>query len=394
MPLNRLLDYILGYTEIEIPSCSAEECMNVLHRNNVLAGKMKKNSDVFKFEIRCQSSDKVCSLLDKTGIKVYSIKGKGLPFFLNKYKRRYGIIIGSLIFCFSVYISRLFVWQITFSGNDNISDTVIEERLLEAGFGVGTYIPNVDFYDLCNTFLQNSDDISFVSVNMEGTTAHIELRERKVKDEDGNYTASNIVAKYSGQIDSMTIYSGNAVVENMSVVKDGDLLVSGFLEKPFGFETVRSRGSVYAYVTRTFEIDIPFEKQVKEYTGTVHRAMNISFFGKSFKVYSELEKSKGDYDTVKDAERVVLFGKIKLPIIIDETANREYVMKTVTLDEEEARHEAEKEMTKLLLKELSDSEVLERRTEVEITDRSYRLICEVYCLTDIALEKEIKVGSN
>ena len=54
--------------------------------------------------------------------------------------------------------------------------------------------------------------------------------------------------------------------------------------------------------------------------------------------------------------------------------------------------EAEKEMSRILLDELYDSEVLERRTSFEVTDNSFKLSCEVFCLTDIALEKEIKTN--
>ena len=393
MPINKFLDYIFGNVEFIIDSKDTEKCINILHRNKILAGEMQINKEgYFSFYIRYGKLECVKCLLDKSGIKVYSIKGKGLPFLLKLRKKRYGLIVGAVIFCLSIWVSNLFVWDLTFSGNENIPDKVVEEQFIEAGFGVGTYIPKIDFYKLCNVFLQQTEDFSFVSVNMEGTTAHIELRERKKEDEREEYKASNIVAKYSGQIDSMTVYSGNAVIGKEAVVKEGDLLVSGFLEKMYGFEIVRSSGSVYAYVTRTFDVEIPFEKQTKVYTGKTNESLSFTFFGKDFNIYSKKGESLTDYDETVDRERLVLFDRVKLPLILTKSINKEYIFENITLSEEEARREAENEMSRILLEELYDSEVLERRTSFEVTDDSFKLSCEVFCLTDIALEKEIKMN--
>lgn len=393
MPINKFLDYVFGNVNIKIDIKDTEKCINILHRNKILAGEMKRLEDgYFSFSIRYGKLESVKCLLDKSGIKVYSIKGKGLPFLLKLRKKRYGLVVGAVIFCLSIWVSNLFVWDLTFSGNENIPDTVVEMQLNEAGFGVGTYIPKIDFYKLCNVFLQQTEDFSFVSVNMEGTTAHIELRERKKDDETEEYKASNIVAKYSGQVDSMTVYSGNAVIEKKSVVKKGDLLVSGFLEKTYGFEIVRSSGSVYAYVTRNFDVEIPFEKQIKVYTGNTNESMRCTFFGKDFNIYSKKSEKLTDYDEIIDRERLVLFDRVKLPLIFTKSINKEYRLENITLSEEEARQEAEKEMSRILLDELYDSEVLERRTSFEVTDNSFKLSCEVFCLTDIALEKEIKTN--
>lgn len=393
MPINKFLDYIFGNVEFKVDSEDTEKCINILHRNKILAGEMQKDKEgYFSFYIRYRKLECVKCLLDKSGIKVYSIKGKGLPFLLKLRKKRYGLVVGAVIFCLSIWVSNLFVWDLTFSGNENIPDKVVEEQFIEAGFGVGTYIPKIDFYKLCNVFLQQTEDFSFVSVNMEGTTAHIELRERKKEDEKEEYRASNIVAKYSGQIDSMTVYSGNAVIEKEAVVKKGDLLVSGFLEKMYGFEIVRSSGSVYAYVTRTFDVEIPFEKQTKVYTGKTNESLAFTFFGKDFKIYSNKGDSLTDYDEFVDRERLVLFDRVKLPLILTKNINKEYKLENITLSEDEAKKEAEDEMSRILLEELYDSEVLTRKTSFEVTDNSFKLSCEVFCLTDIALEKEIKMN--
>ncbi|MBR5322725.1 MAG: sporulation protein YqfD [Clostridia bacterium] len=392
--MGMLLDFVFGRVNFECNESDTESCINELHRNGILAKKMKRENEKFSFFIRLSKYKKVRSLLDKSGIKVYSIRGEGLPFFLMRYKKRYGVIVGALVFCVLLYTSKNYVWQITFSGNENISDSAVEKELLDIGFGVGTYIPSVDYYDLCNSFLQRSEDFSFISVNMEGTTAKVELRERKKRNEDKGYFASNLVAKYSGQIESMTVYSGKTVVEKESVVKEGDLLVSGFYEKAYGFDIIRSTGCVYAYVTREFEVYVPFEKTVKTYTNNRQTKSVVSFFGRDIDIYSDIKNNFEKYDEVIDRERLVLFDRVRLPLVLTKTSRLEYTEETIKLDEDGARKEAELQLSKILTEELKDSEVLERSVEETVTDKGYKLKCKVYCITDIALEKEIQTEKN
>lgn len=392
--MKRLLDYVFGGVQIECKSADTERCINELHRNGVLAKRMKKKKEKFSFFIRLSKYKKVRSLLDKSGIKVYSIRGEGLPFFLMRYKKRYGVIVGAVIFCALLWVSKNYVWKITFSGNEDVPDITVEEQLMDIGFGIGTYIPNVDYYSLCNSFLQRSEDFSFISVNMEGTTAKVELRERKKRNEEEGYSASNLVAKYSGQIESMTVYSGKSVVEKESVVKEGDLLVSGFFEKAYGFDIVRSTGSVYAYVTREFEVYVPFKKTVKTYTNNRQTGNIISFFGKDIKLYSNIKNTFEKYDETVDRERLVLFDRVRLPFVLTKTSRFEYTEETIILDEDSARKEAEIQLSKTLAEELKNSDVLERSVEETVTDEGYKLTCKVYCITDIALEKEIKTEKN
>lgn len=392
MLIKRLLDSLFGTLYVETDVACAERCLNILHKDNLSLRDIKKNDEKFSFEIALDKRKKVVSALDKSGIKDYIIKGKGLPFLIKKYRKRYGIAIGLVLFFVMLKVSSLFVWQIEFSGNEYISDVQVEKELLDAGFGVGSYIPKVDFYSLCNTFLRQTEDYSFVSVNIEGTTAKVELRERNIPPEKSEYKASNIVAKYSGQIESMTVYSGQTVVEKESVVKEGELLVSGFCEKTSGFDIVRSTGSVYAYVTRRFEIEVPFEKNIKEYSGNRQVTRGIKFFGKNISFPWKSDKKFEKYDETVDSERLVLFDRVKLPLVLTWNVRKEYTEKTVMLTNEEAAKEAELQLSRILTEELYDSEVLERSVKEEVTESSYKLICEVYCLTDIALEKEIEVN--
>ena len=184
----------------------------------------------------------------------------------------------------------------------------------------------------------------------------------KKKDEKEGYEASNLVARYSGKIESMTVYSGQTVVEQNSTVQAGDLLVSGFVEKTTGFDIVRSTGCIYAFITREFKIEVPYEKKVKEYTGAVQKDVDVSFFGKNYNVYSSVDGNFKKFDTDDNFERVVLFDKIRLPLTYTEKTLYEYKEITKEIDKEQAKVQAGVQLNGVLKTELADCEILEKHT--------------------------------
>ncbi len=391
--MSYILDVIFGTASFRVCGEDAVKTVNILHENGINHQKMKKtNEGDIVFCVRQRDCLKVKCLLDKSRIKVYSIKSRGLPFLLKRYRKRYGILVGAFLFAALLFGSKLFVWEVRISGNNNFTAESVESQLSDVGFGVGTFIPAVDFYTLCNNFMQKTEDFSFVSVNMEGTTAVVEVRERKTVPQKEEIKASNLVAKYDGHIESMTVYNGKTVVEKGAVVKEGELLVSGFLEKKYGFDIVRSSGSVYAYVSRVLTVDVPFCTEQKVYTGLEKKNVELQFFGKSFSIFSSKDKEIGEYDVFTDRERLVLFDAVSLPIIQKTSLQKEYCYETVYIDEESAKKEAERQMEVLIQNELKGAEMLEIKTESEVSEDKYKLTCKIYCLMDIALEKEIDVN--
>jgi len=238
--------------------------------------------------------------------------------------------------------------------------------------------------------LRESEDFSFISVNMDGTTANVEVRERRKGSVLNNENLpSNIVARYDGIIDRTMVYSGKSVVPSGAKVREGDILVTGILEKKEGFDLVRSNANIYAHITRSFTVEVPFEYAEKVFTGEEKKDIRVSFFGKKFDVYTSNLSDFGVYEAFNDRERLVLFDAVRLPFLIETTVYKEFCTESRIYTREQAKAEAEIRMSKLLADELSTADILERRSSGEWTEAGYRLTCEIYCIDDIALEKII-----
>lgn len=399
MLIFAFLNFICGYCKLKAEDADAERVINILMEKGIDYWALKRGSDRgLYFKILTGDLKSLCSLLDKSSIKVYIIYEKGLPFLIKKYRRRFGIPAGAVLFSLIIWLSTLYVWDIDVISADSgkyIDSRQVIKRLDELGCSVGSYIPDIDFYELCNEYLMRYDDVSWITVNLKGTVAHVELREKTaVPDITDTEKPSNIIAKYDGQIEHFEVYSGVSAVKVGEVIREGDLLISGIVDtKTNGYRLERAMGRVYANVIRKFSVSIPLDMEKKTYTGRSQSFKHLNIFGKSIKLYINDDIYINNYDKIIDEKRIILFGVIRLPITVVNEIYNEYEMTVQRLTEDEAIRIAEIKMTKLLYDELSTAEITERVTTAGFENEAYNITCDIYCIDDIGSEVAIEVKS-
>ena len=169
-------------------------------------GLVYRNLRIVENEISMECSLYNACLLDRLckdrGIYIQRKDIFGLPKIMSICKKRTGIILGLLLICAMIVVSQMYVWDIRVSG-DMITDefTVINE-LKNQNFHLGTYLPNVDIDMIENAVLINSPSISWISINLKGTVAYVEIREKEscqqnIKDN----SPANLIASMDGLIE-------------------------------------------------------------------------------------------------------------------------------------------------------------------------------------------------
>ena len=125
---------------------------------------------------------------------------EGLLAILSRYRLRFGMFFGLLIFALSISISSMFVWDINVTGNVNITKEEILSRLDDYGFRIGTAKSFADTKNICDRIVLEAGDLSFMSINVRGTVATVVVRERNSTEPPNEASSpSNIVAKYDAQ---------------------------------------------------------------------------------------------------------------------------------------------------------------------------------------------------
>lgn len=386
MLVLHILNFFYGYYKIRVDKDQAVKIINLMMKCNINYWGLKyDNKGDLIFKILLNEYKKLHNILDKNRCIVYIVYEKGLPYYIKRYRRRIGIVVGALIFTCILWLSTLFIWDIEINGNYSTKDEIILERLGSLGCEIGSFIPSINLEKLCNSYILNYDDASWITVNLIGTVAKVEMRER-IKPENGiDNKPANIIAKSDGFIDSYQIFAGNGMIDVATIVKKGDLLISGIVELPTGeIQFLRADGLINAVTNKSFTVNVPLDFTKKTFTGVSDTKKSIKMFRKNINFYINDGTFIEKYDRIIDVNRIILFGLIKLPITVTTVTYNEYEYTPWQLNEDEAKLIAEKQMADLLYKELKDVDVLETTTTSGIINNEYVITCDIRCMENIA----------
>ncbi len=387
--LKGFLNWLSGWCVVTIPAPLAKEGLNCLKNGNYVHWKMQRTSDgmiTVRMTLRDASAYVSAFSEGQCGTP------QGLPALLRRYRGRYGILLGVVLFAFVVWQSLGVVWSVEVTGNRRLSEEKIVEMLSDYGFGVGSRFSGVDFDILQNDFLLTTDEIAWIAVNMEGTVAKVEVRETENnlgKTEKGS-RAANVVAAEDGQILEVRRIGGRAVVQRGDIVRKGDLLISGILTiREEGLRYEYGGGEVFAQVNRVISVEIPCERIVKVLTGREIREKSIRFFDKEIKLFGNSGIVYTNYDTIEMNRQLFLPGGVFLPLWIETRIVRETGEERIAVSESQAMAEAMTRYRSEMDLLLSEGEVLSLETEKGFSDGVYRIVTKAVCRVDIARTAEI-----
>lgn len=190
--------------------------------------KFRKNSVSAKVDIKHLLQIKKVRLITKSHILIK--KRSSLYNLFWKTRNRYFFIIGILIIVFIMLYYFNHIWKIKINGNITYSDTEIINYLKCNNIKISSKSKDVDCDELERMLRNDFDNISWVSVDLDGTALNInmcELIHSKVNLDNQPY---DIVAACDGQIHSIITRYGTPIVKAGDIVKKGDVLVMSKVE--------------------------------------------------------------------------------------------------------------------------------------------------------------------
>lgn len=330
---------------------------------------------------------KIAPALDKLNIMVYINNIYGFGRLRSRYGKRYGLLLGALVFAALLWVSTLFVWRVDVSGTELLSKAEVSAELSEMGVKVGAKISDVDRSAVLNTFLREHPELSWAALNFKGTTAILILKETEEKPDSGEKTESRLmVAAESGVVRSVTVSEGKAAVKVGTVVNKGDVLISGLIsgsgaqitDSP-SLRVTNACGSVKAEVVRKASVSIPFNEVFYRTEEGGKRVKVISVFGHDF----SFGKTEGK--VLLDERSVTFFGVVEIPVTVKTYSEELTVTDTVSRDGEAARLEAERQLYKKITEMLGDGELTYVKAEYTETENGIVGQAEIGCVTEIAV---------
>ncbi|MGM9637238.1 MAG: sporulation protein YqfD [Eubacteriales bacterium] len=380
--IYRIFAFLFGYNLIKLPKSAA--IATALIKKEIPLGQMRIEGDTILIDVISLSCRSVLKKLSAMGIEPISVSLHGLPHLLSAYKKRAGILIGIPLFIGILWISSLFVWEVHVVGNEQVDDETILSGLSDLGFSVGSYIPGVDVKTLCNEYLINSDEIAWISVNIIGTRAEVQVRDVLPAGQSEEPTPSNLVAVRDGLIERIELSSGQSVVGTGESVRAGQVLVTGYYQgkNEAVYRLEPSIAKVYARTTRSFSVQVPLTGESERETGQECICQSFLFFGNTVGISdrgSPYEKYTEEFRT----DLLTLFGRV-LPIGTTSHIYRECARLPFKLTEAEAAAIAQEKMASLVAQELADGEILSISASESCDGITYTIEWMVYCIEDIA----------
>ncbi len=392
--LKHIMRMSMGWRTVHISELYAVKALNILNEYHFSHWNMKREmGGSICFCMTAGESRAFRTLCVSADIETEIDGVQGFPALFVRYKDRWGIFIGLLAAAVLIWQSTTVVWSVEVSGNKNVSEEKIREILRECGFTEGTRFGKIDFDLFQNQVLMHTEDISWIAVNMYGTTARVEIKERILGKTPYAEGVANIVAAEDGQIAEVRLKSGKAAAAIHDVVRKGDLLISGIMTVREGeLRYEYAVGEVIAQVHRQIIAEVDLEQDVKVYTGQEYMKKTVIFFGKHLKFFQKGGIDTPTYDTIIESVRLCLPGGMELPVWVCTEKQCAYRMEREILTDAQAYDIAQLRFQAAVGELLAEAEILSLESTAVVEDGVCRIVGDAVCLKNIAQTVEIPIS--
>ena len=388
----KLKNFLLGHSTLSVDEKSSHSLINACIKCGISYEKAKIADGRLFLKVSLFSAKRLKGILGETGTE-FEEKSGGLPIFLLKYKSRYGIAAGALIFFLINFFAPMFVWDIRVSGNSTMTEAQVRDELSAVGFDLGYRIGKDDVDRITNAVLLSSDKIAWMAINMNGSVAYFKIREKvgEIKEfETDAHAYSNVVASREGVIERVEVLRGKSAVKEGQSVTAGDLLISGIIESTHGEVRLENAiGKVYATTSRNFSVKIPLKYGKKILSDAVCTERTLKFFSDKINIFKKDGKTDENCVKIKEESSFSFFGLPSLPIGIISERERQYKTISAVRSYEEASELAFFELRSLIESELADAELLQKTIKTEMTDDEFIISCHIICLENIAKDMRV-----
>lgn len=387
-----LIRFLTGYVTFCGRAGFTERFINLCSRDGIPLWNLKSDSGGFSACTTVKGYKNIRSAARRSGVRLKIKTRNGLPFFLDRYKYRWGMVVGAVFFVMMLSFLSTRIWYVEVSGNERFSSDSIIEVFDSMGVTIGKRKKDIDTSQIQLKAYTELPDFSWVAINLDGSTAKIEVREKvPVPEIADDKTPCNIRASQGGQIISIKVYEGKGEVKQGYAVAKGDLLINGITENEDGTAVFHhAKGEVIARTVREIEVIVPDKIKCRKYTGYKSAGYTVFFFGFEIPV-KKAEYPQGDYD--EEIKKTYAYaGKTKLPLGI--IRNTVTVTKEVEekITAEEAGNLAALEFEKQYMKLKEDAKVLSEKIESGKYNSGWRIKGTFVCEENIAEEEKIDIS--
>lgn len=384
--------FIMGFAVVCVPRAYAEALLNLCMQYGIVYLDAGTDAQQMRLCLRAPHAGRLCRLLDAADLTYLVERRGGLPALILRFVRRPGLVAGVVFAIAILFASELFVFDIRVTGNQTLTAMQVKSLLAQQGFAPGSFIPGVDTDKLENRVMIASDKIAWLSVNIKGNVAHVELIEQRLPENKPELKPAHVVASGSGEVVSVELWRGNVLVSAGQQVQKGEILIAGVYDSQTqGFRFTRASGRVMARTVYEFRVEIPYEYQKKVYSEDIWEKKSLIFFSFPIKLFQSTGNCGTVCDKIDIVENCSPMPDVELPLYLHTERYIPYTTQTEVRDPEAALTLAYRELSEKIAAALQGGEMLSKRIQTEIGEDGVVLYATVTCIADISQVQEFEL---
>ena len=383
------LIFLLGYVRFRISHNDAARVVNILGRGGKIYRNFIFDGEYAFFECSFASYRSVYRICAEHGVKVEAVARRGIPYILYRYRHRYGVFIGAWLFVLITVLSSMVLWDIRIIGNSETDVEKIKADIRNCGLREGDLLFSINTPELENLVLIESDHVAWISINIIGTVAEIEIREEREEPQKEQFDYVDLVASRDGVIELFEQTRGNALVNIGDAVSKGDVLISGYYpaDETVGERFAVAKGRVLARVKRDFSVSVPLEYEAKVYSEREKCEKFFIFFGKEIKFFGNSGNLYANCDTINTVDYFEMPKGVLLPFGVRTVRYMEYSTVGAKRSPQAAEELARYRLRCLMADGINDGILLRKNVRAVLKEDSFELVCQAEYIENIAERK-------
>lgn len=310
--LGILINLIKGISTIRAQGRFPERILNIASTSGIYVRDVKREgADSIVFCVGKKGGEKLLgSQLE--GLTLTLVESYGLPIVIKKYKKRVLLTCLPVFFLVIAFVFSLFIWRVEIEGGDRKLRKEVLEVISQNGVYVGALKHKIDHYEIKRNAILKIDDLSWMWVDVRGTSANVKIRKRSPRPAlNPIHEPADVIATHSGLIEKMQVYCGVPLFKEGQYVEKGDILVTGvFRSENENIPTYyhHAAGNVILRLYEQKTVIIPKKTIKKTPTGNKKSVFRVNFKKNNINFSLNSGISYAEYDKIEKKYVLPLTG--------------------------------------------------------------------------------------
>lgn len=383
------------FDKIHLEVTSSDLAGRLRHINELgipVSGVCQKDQLTASFTLRRSDYGAVEAYLRKKGDEVRLISAHGPGYLLLQVGKK-PILTAAVIclFFLTLWIPTRVLF-VKVEGNETTSSHEVRQCAEAAGVYFGARIKQVRSERVKNKLLSEIPRLQWVGVNTRGCVATIHVVEREEAQQEKEDQIASVVSSADALVTDLTVTRGNALCKPGDIVRQGQVLISGYTDCGIKIQAANAQGEVFGQTVYRRQLIFPSKYLQKGRTLKISRNLFLLIGKKEIKIFKDSGISGGVCDKMYASYYLTLPGGFQLPfgVAVETCVYRETA--PVTIPQEEVQAYMERSAQLFLTACMISGQVLSSQQTIQAREDCYCLTGRYLCREMIGRIQYEKIG--